>query len=189
MMTSQPEPCVDVAEYLRLERLSDKRHQFIDGVIVPVLDEMPAHSLITANITALSGPARRAGYIGFLGARVCVDRRRQISYPDLTFVYGKPEYLDDERDAITNPRVIVEVLSPYTRDLDRGTKSVRYRALPSVAEYLLIEQTPVDIEHYVKLPDGRWTVSRIMDENALIRLESIGCDLPVSEIYEGYANL
>jgi Uma2 family endonuclease len=94
------------------------------------------------------------------------------------------EYADDKRDTVTNPRLVVEVLSPSTRNYDRSEKLRMFRMAPSIEEYLLIEQTPVEIEHGRRMANGHWDVETILDSTAVIQLLSIDCQLPVTEIYK-----
>lgn len=79
----------------------------------------------------------------------------------------------------------MEVLSPSTRNFDRGEKGRLYRALPSLAGYLLIDQKPAEIEYFRRLPNGNWEVAAISDINARLTLDALGCELPVSDIYRG----
>jgi Uma2 family endonuclease len=190
-MASQPLSYVDAAEYLRRERLAETKHEYVDGDILDMAGGKPAHSLIAANVSGeLRNRLRGTDCMAFNSdLRVCVQLGRLITYPDVSVVCGQPQYVDEERDTITNPRVIVEVLSPSTRNYDRGDKSLRYRMLPSLAEYLLIDQEPVDIEHYRRQSGGTWAVQRILEPTATIRLESINIDLPLSEIYAGVTAL
>lgn len=77
-----------------------------------------------------------------------------IAYPDVTVVCGDPEFLDHKRDVLNNPTILVEVLSPSTKNYDRGEKATRYRLLTSLREFLLIGQDPVFIEHNRRLTMG-----------------------------------
>lgn len=121
--------------------------------------------------------------------RVSVQWGKLITYPDVGVVCGEILYVDDQRDTVVNPRLIVEVLSPSTSNHDRGEKSRLYRMLPSVAEYLLIEQEPVEIERYRRLPNGHWEIEVIREGDAVMRLESVGCNLAVREVYRGLERL
>lgn len=106
-----------------------------------------------------------------------------VAYPDVTVVCGDPEFLDGRRDVIKNPIVLVEVLSPSTQNYDRGEKATLYRMMPSLREFLLVRQEPVFVEHNRRLPDGTWQVIVHEAMTDSIRFESIGCSLPVDEIY------
>jgi Uma2 family endonuclease len=66
---------------------------------------------------------------------------------------------------------------------DRGEKSRLYRMLPSLNEYLLVDQAPVEIEHWKRLPNGNWELATIRDPGATIQLSTVGCELPVEAVY------
>src|SRR5262249_18007685 len=100
----------------------------------------------------------------------------------------RPEYVDEKRDTLTNPALVVEVLSESTRRFDRGEKSRLYRMLPSLREYLLLDQTPVEIEHGRRLPNGNWELATIREDNAILQL-TVGCELPVAEVYRNISLL
>ena len=115
--------------------------------------------------------------------RLSVRWGKLITYPDVSVVCGDVQYVDAERDTIVNPKLIVEVLSPSTSNYDRGEKSRLYRMLPSLDEYLMIEQRPIEVERYRRLPNGRWEIEVAREADANVRLDSVSCDLPVSEVY------
>jgi Uma2 family endonuclease len=105
------------------------------------------------------------------------------AYPDLVVVCGEPQFLDAELDTLVNPVLIVEVLSPTTKNYDRGEKFERYRLIPSFREYLLVAQDRVHVEHFLKQEDGTWVLSETNTIDETVDLSSIGCLLPLSEIY------
>lgn len=183
-MSTLPHGYVSADEYLALERLSTIKHQYIDGEIIAMAGGSPAHSLIASNVLRALGNRLQGGPCLVFNSdlRVSVQRGNLITYPDVSVVCGPVLYIDDRRDTIANPRLIVEVLSPSTSDYDRGEKSHRYRTLPSIAEYLLIEPEPVEVEHYVRLPNGNWEIEAIRERDGIIHLGSVQCEFPVSEI-------
>jgi Uma2 family endonuclease len=144
------------------------------------------HSLITVNISsALRPQLRKSGCSTFSSdAKVCISRGRMIAYPDVTVVCGEPDFLDARRDVLKNPTVLVEVLSPSTENYDRGKKATFYRLLPSLREFLLVEQEPVFVEHNRRMDDGTWQVIIYQEAEGVIPLSSIGVELPVTVIYE-----
>ena len=190
-MATQPLPFVSVEEYLRQERLTGGRNDYRDGEVIEFRAATPAHSRICTNVLLSLGRRVAAGpcSVWESSLAVCVQWGRFITHPDITVVCGQLELLDSRRDVVKNPRVLIEVLSPSTRDYDVGTKATRYRNIPTLAEYLIIEQEPAAIDHYRRIPEGSWRIDPITDPNATIRLESINVDLPVSEIYAGVAEL
>jgi Uma2 family endonuclease len=185
-MSSNPVSYVSPVEYLERERLSDERHEYVYGEIVAVARPSLAHGVIVNN-TAYQLRVRMSSKgcrVFHENARISVRWGELMAYPDVVLLCGNAEYVDDKHDTLTNPKFIVEVLSPSTKDYDRGTKARLYWILPSMSEYLFIDPTPVNIEHWRRLPTGNWEVAIIRDREATLRLESLGCEIPVSEIYE-----
>jgi len=90
---------------------------------------------------------------------------------------------DDEQDALLNPIVLVEVLSPSTEVYDRGKKSQRYRTIPSLREYLLVAQDSQHIEHFVRYSEHQWLLSEITRDQATIHLPSLECTLLLADVY------
>ncbi len=93
------------------------------------------------------------------------------------------QYADDQKDTILNPILVVEVLSPPTRDYDRGQKFQQYRRLPSLREYLTVAQGAPHVEHWSREAENRAWFAEYEDMSQTIQLPSLGIDLPLSEIY------
>ena len=107
----------------------------------------------------------------------------RYGYPDVVVVCGKPEFADDEFDVLLNPTIVVEVLSKSTRFRDKNEKLIAYQKMESLRECLLVEQTEPRVEHYIKQTPKQW-ILRIYEElDEIIALESINCQIPLSEIY------
>ena len=98
-------------------------------------------------------------------------------------VCGEPRFVDAERDVVANPVFLVEVLSESTEKWDRGAKFGHYRRLASLAEVLFVSQREARIEQYVRQPDDRWLLSEVLGVEGVVSLPSLGCDLPLSEVY------
>lgn len=107
-----------------------------------------------------------------------------FSYPDVTVVCGEMRFHDDVRDMLTNPTVLVEVLSPTTEAYDRGAKFAQYRRLDALREYVLVSQTEMRVEVFTRGDDGRWTLSEAIGLDAECPLVSLGIALPLAEVYE-----
>ena len=186
-MSSQPVTYVSQEEYLERERIAETKHDYFDGEILDMAGGSLAHALIIMNVGgALRDRLKNSRCKAFSSdLRVCVKWGKLITYPDVTVACPPLEYADDKRDTITNPRLVVEVLSPGTRNYDRSEKLRMFRMAPSIEEYLLIDQNPVEIEHGRRMANGHWDVETILDGAAVIQLTSIDSQLPVAEIYEG----
>lgn len=106
-------------------------------------------------------------------------------YPDLLVVCGEPALTDEHHDTVTNPKVIVEILSQSTEDYDYGSKFTLYRGLPSFEEYLLVSQTEHRIEVFRRMPDSRWILSTFEGLDASLPIESLNISIPLAQIYSG----
>lgn len=177
------------AEYLDFERGSEARHELIDGEIVAMSGASARHVTISGNLLAALHARLRAG--GWRCRPYHSDMRVRVgdgslyTYPDLSVVCGTPELEDDFVDTLLNPTLIVEVLSPTTARYDRSEKWIRYRSIATLREYLLVEQDRVHVERFLRQDDGTWVFSETSDPAATLSLPSIGCDVPLAEIYEG----
>ena len=106
-----------------------------------------------------------------------------FTYPDVVVVCGEPRFDDSELDTLLNPTLIVEVLSKSTEDYDRGRKFAHYRTVDSLAEYVLLAQDKVHVERFTRQAKDRWQLWETDDVDERLKLESIGCELQLREIY------
>ena len=157
-MTAQPHKRkMTPEEYLALERSSlDIKHEFFNGEIFAMVGAKINHVRINANLT---GELRNQ----FKGNKsTCEvlpnDMRVKIEtgyvYPDIAISCGDAEFEDNEFDTLTNPVVIIEILSDSTEAFDRGKKFAYYRAIPTLKEYILVSQNECHVEQYICIDDG-----------------------------------
>jgi Uma2 family endonuclease len=184
-MSTAPISYLSPEEYLKLERASDQKHEYWYGEMYAMAGGLPAHSFVISNINIAMGKRIQGKGCRAFNAdlRVAVRWETLITYPDITVICGLPKYVDDGLDTITNPTLVVEVLSPTTVAKDRGEKTFLYRQVPSMREIVLVEPTVALIEHYWKLPNGHWEIETITDPAAFLSLPSLDCEIPVAEIY------
>jgi|SRR5438128_3164315 len=185
-MASNPKTYLTPDEYLAIERKAEFKSEYIDGEMVAMTGASRNHNLITINTAReisqqLKGKPCEA-YSSDM--RVRIPDTGLYPYPDLVVVCGEPIFEDGYVDTLTNPTVVIEVLSDSTESYDRGKKFRYYRLIDSLAEYLLIAQDEYRVEHYVRQPDGRWLLSEVRTLNEQIELSSISCTLNLKEIYE-----
>jgi Uma2 family endonuclease len=147
---SRPTP----EEYLVHERRAQFRHEYRDGVITAMAGTSREHSLIQTNLPREISTQLRHQPCEVHGdnLRVAVTNANLYTYPDLTIVCGEPQFLDGVF-TLTNPTVLVEVLSPSTEADDRGEKFARYRRLDSLREYVLVAQDRARVERFTKRGD------------------------------------
>jgi Uma2 family endonuclease len=170
------------AEYLDFERQSEIRHEYLSGHIYAMDGVSREHNLITGNVAAeLRSQLRGRPCETYSNdMRVRISGNGLYTYPDVVVVCDNPIFLDDHRDTLINPLLIIEVLSPSTEAYDRGEKFKHYRSIESFSEYLLIAQNKMSADHFVK-QDEMWTIREVEQE---IRLVSVPCTLAFPTIYE-----
>jgi len=185
-MSTHALPRLTPEQYLELERKADRKSEYLYGETLAMAGGSPLHSLVIANLHTAIGSRLRGKpcYLFNADLRICVNWGDLFAYPDLTAVCGPLQYRDDRKDTLVNPALLVEVLSPSTKNFDRSEKLRLYRMIPSLQEVLLVDPTPVEIEHWRKLPNGNWELATIRDRASGIHLESVDVHLPVSEVYE-----
>ena len=172
-------------EYLTLEEAADDKSEYIDGEIIPMAGGSTNHNQIALNFsTELNFAFKKLDYRVFMSdVRLWIPKRRIYTYPDVMVVAGKPEYYNNRRDTITNPRLIIEVLSPSTKGYDKSKKFEGYRTITTFQEYLLIDQSRIYIEHFYKTDDKRWSFSDYDESDVTIGLASVSFEISVSDIY------
>jgi Uma2 family endonuclease len=192
----KPESFYTEDEYLALERASQERREYLDGQIYLMAGESVAHGTICTNLTAeiavqLKGTPCRAFSKDTKVRSGPIPKSRYsaealYSFPDLVVVCGAPQFLDEHRDVLVNPRVIIEVLSPSTEAFDRGEKFLRYREhLDSLTDYVVVAQSTPMVEHFTRQSNGEWVIAAtVRDISETVVLDSIGCTLRLSEVYD-----
>jgi Uma2 family endonuclease len=170
------------ADYLALERDSEFKHEFDAGEILAMSGGTARHSALALKIGTALETTRAPGCTVFQSAmRVRVVATGRATYPDVSMVCGPIEYdpEDAARTTITNPVLIVEVLSVTTEKGDRGNKWMHYQRIPSLQEYVLVSQEP-RIEIFRRTPAGTWEYFEAGQGS--VRLAS-GPTLDVSRLY------
>jgi Uma2 family endonuclease len=175
-----------VEEYLAMERAAEFRSEYLNGGVQPMTDGGIDHALIIAAVLSRLGEQLRGKPCAAVGSdlRVFCKPANILTYPDVVVICGPRKLLDSQKDTLTDATVIVEVLSPSTKDYDRGEKFRSYRGLPSFEEYLLLEQDSIRAEHHVRQPDGSWVFREFDGPDCVIELKSIGCRLALGTVYE-----
>jgi Uma2 family endonuclease len=185
-MTTHTVTYVTPEEYLAAERLSETRSEYSDGGVYPLTGGTVNHNRITINlILELDKQLRPAGcHMHAADLKVRLPGSRKFFYPDVMVICGELQYHDERRDIITNPDLVVEVLSPGTEAFDRGEKFRAYRTIESLKEYVLVSQDRPLVEQYVKTGDGRWSLTEAEGLESSLALPSVGCTLSLGAVYD-----
>ena len=173
-------------EYLALEESAIDKSEYHDGEIVPMPGGTANHNKIAGNFyKKFPLTVNGQDYETFINdMRLWIPHTRRYVYPDIMVIQGEPIYQGSNKTLVTNPLVIVEVLSNSTKDYDRGGKFLAYRSIPEFREYILIDQYSYHIEQFAKNSNGKWVLTEYDSESSVLILESVEFQMPLREIYE-----
>lgn len=184
-MSSVPEYRLTPDEYLSLERKAECKSEYVDGVVYATSGGSEPHNVIAGNLIAVINfhLMDRACRVYTSDMKVHRAHSTRYFYPDVTVVCGEPQFLDQEKDVLMNPLVIVEVLSDSTESYDRGTKFRSYTQLESLQEYFLISQDDAVVERYARQGENEWLYTRIEGIEADLHMATIELSVPLKRVY------
>jgi Uma2 family endonuclease len=179
-------PRYTFAEYIELERRSrEVKHEYVAGEIFAMAGGSVEHSALATTILGLLFAHLRGGPCRPYGSdlQISIRAAEVATYPDAAVVCDPIERDAESPAHVTNPRVVVEVLSPSTERYDREQKRLYYQQLDSLREYVLIAQDRRRVEVWQRSAGGGWTHT-IHDAGARAALPSIDYTLDVDELYD-----
>ena len=173
-------------EYLALERKAETRSEFLDGEMFAMAGGTRRHSRLKVNIVSGLQRQLRTGACQVFDSdmRVKIEATGLYTYPDAHVACGDLRFEDEQEDVLLNPKVVFEVLSESSAAWDRGEKFRHYRRIESLEEYVLVSQETWLVEHYRRQPEATWVLETLEGPEAVLRLKSVTCSLPLPEIYE-----
>ncbi|MDB9437403.1 Uma2 family endonuclease [Dolichospermum lemmermannii CS-548] len=174
-------------EYLELEEKSEFKNEYIDGEIIHIAGGTTNHNEISGNFYLhFKLKMRNQNYKIYMGdVKLWLQRYQIYTYPDIMVIQGEPIYQGTGTTQVTNPLMIVEVLSKSTINYDKTDKFRFYRSLPELKEYIMINQYEYFIEQFAKNAEGQWVLTEYESVNDILSLKSIDFQIPFSDIYEG----
>jgi Uma2 family endonuclease len=173
-------------EYLAIERQAEGKNEYYNGEMFAMSGVSRRHDRINTRLAFLVArhlEGKRCEDFSS-GMRVLAVPSGLYTYPDLSVACEEPQFADGQFDTLTNPTLLVEILSPSTENYDRGKKAKLYRAIPSLQELLLISQDSYEVELHRRQPDETWSLMEAKGPDASITLTSIGYTLSLRELYE-----
>lgn len=176
-------------EYLELEEASETKNEFFEGTILAMAGGTAEHSLLKTNLLVAVAVALRGRPCRAFDAdlRSLVEEADFATYPDVSVACGP--FVRSERDpnALTNPTVLFEVLSPGTAAYDLGQKFDQYAKLPSLQEYVVIDSERV-MARVFRREGEKWSIHGV-PANGQLDLESLGIRIAMVDIYDGWEEL
>jgi Uma2 family endonuclease len=184
-MSANPEPMITEEEYLERERAAEFRSDYYAGHVYAMSGGSWTHATLIHNVSRLLGNA----FEGRNCSAKTSDMRVRVSgklytYPDVVVVCGEPKFLDNRTDTVTNPVLIVEVLSPSSEAYDRGAKATQCRRMESLQELVFVAQIEPRVEIYRKRSANEWVLSESAGLESTCRFDSVDCELPLAGIYD-----
>jgi Uma2 family endonuclease len=173
-------------EYLSLEEKAEYRSEYYNGEIIAMAGGTINHNRIAVNVgTALNFHFKdqKEYDVAISDVKLWIPETQHFLYPDVMVIADKPVYYENRKDTITNPLVIIEVLSKSTQHYDKGDKFRYYRTLPSFKEYILINQYECLIEQYTKISDYEWRISYKEHTDAMLKFVSFPFQISLQDIY------
>ncbi|MDP4262052.1 MAG: Uma2 family endonuclease [Bacteroidota bacterium] len=176
-----------IEEYLDFENASDEKHEYYQGEIFAMPGSKVPHNIISGNIyfglrKRLEGKSCQAFNSD---QRIYIPQNSLFTYPDISVVCGDILTKNNDEWNILNPSIIIEVLSPSTRNYDRGEKFKLYRDIPTLREYILVDSESIRIEAFHVNDNGHWELEEYKNTNETLLIKTVQLSVPLTEIYEG----
>lgn len=173
-------------EYLELEEQAEYKNEYRDGEIIPMTGGTTNHNKIAGNFyKKFPTTIERQDYDMYIGdVKLSIPQYKIYTYPDVMVVKGKPIYENTSKTIITNPLLIVEVLSNSTKSYDKTDKFKYYRSISSFQEYIMIDQYSFTVEQYIKQTEGQWLFKEYQGEDTVLILDSVNFQVSLQEIYD-----
>jgi Uma2 family endonuclease len=174
-------------EYLDAERLATVKHEYYKGEIFAMSGASISHNKIFSNTFLEIGMQLKGKKCQPFGSdlRIHIPKNSLFTYPDISIVCDEIETTDDKFDTITNPSVIIEILSPSTRNYDKGEKFTLYREIDALQEYILIDSERVMVEKFIRNPDNSWTLTEYKTLDERFFVVTVDVEMQLLGIYEG----
>ena len=178
-----------IEEYFTLEAGAKEKLEYFDGKIRPMPGGTPLHNEIASNVvyvlkSLIKQIAEKKFKLYNSDMKIWIERLQHFVYPDAVVVCEKPLLYPGRKDIITNPLLIVEVLSPGTEEYDKHDKFMEYRTIPSFQEYVYLRQDAVEGAAFHRERGGLWRESNAVGLESVLPLYSLGAELRLAEVYE-----
>ncbi|MEM6312804.1 MAG: Uma2 family endonuclease [Planctomycetota bacterium] len=184
-----PSNRMTVEEYLAFEEVAAQRHEYHDGEVLAMAGTTEEHSGVSFNLNAALHTGLRGKPCRGHGSdlKVWVGESNRFLYPDALVICGETQYAPQDKNhtLITNPTLVVEILSESTAEFDRTEKFSFYRMLPSLREYVLVAQNRAAIDTFFRDDDGTWRFDASLGLDAVARFRSIDVQVKLADVYDG----
>ncbi len=176
-----------IEEYLAMEDIAIEKSEYYNGEIFAMSGAKIPHNTIARNLLVSLGTKLKGKQCQPFGSdqRIHVQANTLFTYPDISITCGEPRTLNNDNWNILNPTVIIEVLSPSTKNYDRGEKFKLYRDIPTLKEYILVDSETILVEAFRLNETGRWELQEYHAPEQLVHIKAIQEYVLIADIYAG----
>ncbi len=178
---------LSVEEYLQFEKASRDKHEYFKGEIFAMAGAGARHNVIFSNFFISIGIQLKGKPCKPYGSdlRIHIPENSLFTYPDISIICGEIIPSKVDADTTIQPTVIIEILSPSTRNYDQGIKFRLYREIPTLKEFITIDSESIGIEAYRINSQGNWELKDHRSIDETLTIPTVGLSLSLKEIYEG----
>lgn len=175
-----------VEKYLQLEQSAEQKHEYFQGEISAMSGAGARHNVIFSNLFGELAYILKSNHCRPYGSdlRIHIPENTLFTYPDISIICRDIVSAADDNDTVIQPSVLIEILSPSTKNYDRGTKFKLYRDIPTLKEYVLIDSEAISVEIF-RLNDGHWQLDEYKNPDEILEINAVGFRLSLNEIYQG----
>ncbi|PWS31402.1 Uma2 family endonuclease [Pedobacter paludis] len=186
-----------IEEYLELENASQQKHEYFQGEIFPLhreesfsdVNSMSGasfnHNLIFSNVFSFVATKLNGSKCIPFGSdmRLNIPENTLFTYPDISIYCNEIKHLEEDENTALLPTVIIEILSPSTKEYDRGNKFKLYRDIPSLKEYILIDSESISVEAFYINENQNWELKESKEMTNVLTFVSLGFKIQLKDIY------
>ncbi|MEK6781005.1 MAG: Uma2 family endonuclease [Bacteroidota bacterium] len=174
-------------EYLLFEKTSKKKHEYFKGEVFAMAGAGARHNVIFSNTFIGIGSQLKGKFCKPYGSdlRIHIPENTLYIYPDISIICGEIIPSQTDPDTAVQPSVLIEILSPSTKNYDRGGKFILYRDIPTLKEFIIIDSDSISIEAYHINLQGNWELKDLRSIDDTLAIQAVGVSLTLKEIYEG----
>jgi Uma2 family endonuclease len=176
---------LSVEEYLAFEREATQKHEYYKGEVFAMSGAGRRHNIIFSNLLIQLGNRLKGKPCRPFGSdmRLYIPQNTLFTYPDIAVYCGEIETVFE--DNALRPVVIIEILSPSTKNYDRGEKFKLYRDIPTLKEYILVDTELLSIEVFRLNATKHWELEEYDSADQQLSIPALNFSVPLYEIYEG----
>jgi Uma2 family endonuclease len=178
---------MSIEEYLAFENDASEKHEYYQGEVFAMSGAKVTHNEIVMNTATTISQFLKGKTCKPYNSdqRIYIEKNTLFTYPDISiFCNGVVTLNNDEMNAV-NPSVIIEVLSPGTKDYNRGMKFKLYRDIDSLNEYILIDSESINVEAFAINQKGLWELREYKNSSETLLIQTIEMAIPLQALYEG----